>query len=154
MTPEEEQAWLAAREARRDRQDQSQQLLYDFGEGEDAVLQDGREGHEPNARPPEAVVDALIRRGVARSQGLERAVSLSVAAAVASLFAAIPAVIGYNRFSARVDVLMNRFETFSDELASILQRAAHARTTCERAQVGVQQGHRQGRTCTRHNAVG
>lgn len=34
MTPEEEQAWLAARDARRDRQNQSQQLLYDFWEKE------------------------------------------------------------------------------------------------------------------------
>ena len=43
------------------------------------------------------------------------------------LFAAIPAVIGYNRFSARVEVLMKRYEAFSDELTTILHRAAHAK---------------------------
>lgn len=43
------------------------------------------------------------------------------------LFAAIPAVIGYNRFSARVEVLIKRYETFSEEFAAILYRAAHAK---------------------------
>ena len=43
------------------------------------------------------------------------------------LFAAIPAVIGYNRFSAQVDVLMKRYEAFSDELTTILHRAAHSK---------------------------
>jgi biopolymer transport protein TolQ len=43
------------------------------------------------------------------------------------LFAAIPAVIGYNRFSARVEVLMKRYEAFADEVTSVLQRAAQAR---------------------------
>ena len=56
-------------------------------------------------------------------------ISEALVATAMGLFAAIPAVIGYNRFSARVDVLMNRYEVFSDELTSILQRAAHARTT-------------------------
>ena len=46
-----------------------------------------------------------------------------------SLFAAIPAVIGYNRFSARVEDLMKRYEAFSDELTTILHRAAHSRST-------------------------
>ncbi len=55
-------------------------------------------------------------------------ISEALVATAMGLFAAIPAVIGYNRFSARVDVLMNRYEVFSDELTSILQRAAHART--------------------------
>ena len=58
-------------------------------------------------------------------------ISEALVATAMGLFAAIPAVIGYNRFSARVDVLMNRYEVFSDELASILQRAAHARTTTQ-----------------------
>jgi len=44
------------------------------------------------------------------------------------LFAAIPAVIGYNRFSARVEILMKRYEAFSDELTTILHRAAHSRS--------------------------
>ena len=41
----------------------------------------------------------------------------------------IPAVIGYNRFSARVEELMKRIEAFSDELTSILHRAAQAQVT-------------------------
>ena len=54
-------------------------------------------------------------------------ISEALVATAMGLFAAIPAVIGYNRFSARVDVLMGRYETFADELTSLLQRAAHAR---------------------------
>ncbi len=41
------------------------------------------------------------------------------------LFAAIPAVIAFNRFSARVDFLTNAYETFADEFSSILHRQAH-----------------------------
>ena len=52
-------------------------------------------------------------------------ISEALSATAMGLFAAIPAVIGYNRFSARVEVLMKRYETFSDELISILYRASH-----------------------------
>lgn len=54
-------------------------------------------------------------------------ISEALVATAMGLFAAIPAVIGYNRFSARADVLMGRYQTFSDELTTLLQRAAHAR---------------------------
>jgi biopolymer transport protein TolQ len=54
-------------------------------------------------------------------------ISEALVATAMGLFAAIPAVIGYNRFSARVEVLMKRYETFSEEFAAILYRAAHAR---------------------------
>ena len=54
-------------------------------------------------------------------------ISEALVATAMGLFAAIPAVIGYNRFSARVDVLMKRYEAFSDEVTSILHRAAQAR---------------------------
>jgi biopolymer transport protein TolQ len=40
------------------------------------------------------------------------------------LFAAIPAVIAYNRFSNDVERLVTRYEIFADEFASILQRQA------------------------------
>ena len=53
-------------------------------------------------------------------------ISEALIATAMGLFAAIPAVIGYNRFSARVEVLTKRLETFSDELTGILARAAHA----------------------------
>lgn len=42
------------------------------------------------------------------------------------LFAAIPAVIAYNRFSAQTDRLAGRYEIFAEEFTSILQRSAHS----------------------------
>ena len=53
-------------------------------------------------------------------------ISEALVATAMGLFAAIPAVIGYNRFAARVEILMKRCEAFADELTSILHRAAHA----------------------------
>jgi biopolymer transport protein TolQ len=41
------------------------------------------------------------------------------------LFAAIPAVLAYNRFSARAEQLLNRYETFAEEFSSILHRQLH-----------------------------
>ncbi len=51
-------------------------------------------------------------------------ISEALIATAMGLFAAIPAVIGYNRFSAKVEELMKRNEAFSDEVSSILHRAA------------------------------
>ncbi len=51
-------------------------------------------------------------------------ISEALVATAMGLFAAIPAVIGYNRFSARVDGLMKRYEAYADELTSILHRDA------------------------------
>lgn len=42
------------------------------------------------------------------------------------LFAAIPAVLAYNRFSARSNTLLSRYEIFAEELSTILHREAHA----------------------------
>ncbi len=42
------------------------------------------------------------------------------------LFAAIPAVLAYNRFAAQSDGLLSRYEIFAEELSSILHREAHA----------------------------
>ncbi|MDG2079220.1 MAG: protein TolQ [Pseudomonadales bacterium] len=52
-------------------------------------------------------------------------VSEALIATAMGLFAAIPAVIAYNRFSARVDMLMSRYETFAEEFSGILHRQAH-----------------------------
>ncbi len=41
------------------------------------------------------------------------------------LFAAIPAVIAYNRYSNDVERLINRYDTFLEEFLTILQRQAH-----------------------------
>ena len=54
-------------------------------------------------------------------------ISEALIATAMGLFAAIPAVIGYNRFSARVEILMKRYDIFSEEFAAILYRAAHAK---------------------------
>ncbi len=44
------------------------------------------------------------------------------------LFAAIPAVIFYNRFATDIDRLLNRYENFSDEFSTVLQRQAIRRS--------------------------
>lgn len=41
------------------------------------------------------------------------------------LFAAIPAVVAYNRFATRLDRLIGRYELFIDEFVVLLQRQAH-----------------------------
>jgi len=42
------------------------------------------------------------------------------------LFAAIPAVIAYNRYAEKVDRLSSTYENFAQEFATILQRQSHA----------------------------
>ncbi len=49
-------------------------------------------------------------------------ISEALIATAMGLFAAIPAVIAYNRFAAEVDVLMNRYDSFAEEFSSILHR--------------------------------
>jgi biopolymer transport protein TolQ len=41
------------------------------------------------------------------------------------LFAAIPAVIAYNRYAYEAERLANRYDTFLEELSTILQRQVH-----------------------------
>ncbi len=53
-------------------------------------------------------------------------ISEALVATAMGLFAAIPAVLAYNRFASRVDVLSNRYDTFMDEFSSILYRQAYA----------------------------
>ncbi len=45
-------------------------------------------------------------------------------ATAVGLFAAIPAVIFYNRFATDVDRLLNRYENFAEEFSTVLQRQA------------------------------
>ena len=51
-------------------------------------------------------------------------ISEALIATAMGLFAAIPAVIAYNRYSAQVDMVAKRFEAFVDEFSSILHRYA------------------------------
>ena len=53
-------------------------------------------------------------------------ISEALVATAMGLFAAIPAVLAYNRFASKVDVLSNRYDTFTDEFSSILYRQAYA----------------------------
>jgi len=53
-------------------------------------------------------------------------ISEALIATAMGLFAAIPAVIAYNRFSAQVEIIVNRFESFTDEFSGILYRAIHS----------------------------
>ncbi|WP_203300587.1 protein TolQ [Marinobacter sediminum] len=52
-------------------------------------------------------------------------ISEALIATAMGLFAAIPAVIAYNRFSAISDALLKNYETFAEEFSSILHRRVH-----------------------------
>ncbi|MBP6748436.1 MAG: protein TolQ [Xanthomonadaceae bacterium] len=52
-------------------------------------------------------------------------ISEALLATAMGLFAAIPAVWAYNRFATRVERIGNRYDTFTEEFSSILQRQAH-----------------------------
>jgi len=51
----------------------------------------------------------------------------ALVATAIGLFAAIPAVVAYNRFAHDVDRLANRFDSFIEEFSNILQRQAAAK---------------------------
>jgi len=53
-------------------------------------------------------------------------ISEALIATAMGLFAAIPAVVAYNRFSASADSLYSSYETFTDEFTSILHRNVHS----------------------------
>lgn len=53
-------------------------------------------------------------------------ISEALIATAMGLFAAIPAVIAYNRYSNDVERLINRYDTFMEEFSSILHRYAHS----------------------------
>ncbi len=71
-------------------------------------------------------------RGLANVQQATLAVvapgiSEALIATAMGLFAAIPAVIAFNRFSNVSERLVNRYDTFAEEFSSILHRQAHDR---------------------------
>ncbi len=53
-------------------------------------------------------------------------ISEALVATAMGLFAAIPAVIFFNRFTAEIDRLTTRYEIFAEEFATILQRQVHS----------------------------
>jgi len=52
-------------------------------------------------------------------------ISEALVATAIGLFAAIPAVIAYNRYAALVEISVNRFDAFTDEFSGLLYRALH-----------------------------
>lgn len=54
-------------------------------------------------------------------------ISEALVATAMGLFAAIPAVLAYNKFSARAESLTSSYETFADEFSSILHRQVHSK---------------------------
>ncbi|MGB0664119.1 MAG: protein TolQ [Pontibacterium sp.] len=70
-------------------------------------------------------------RGLANTQQATLAsvapgISEALIATAIGLFAAIPAVIAYNRFSAQSESILASYETFADEFSAILHRRIHA----------------------------
>ena len=70
---------------------------------------------------------SLVNLSQATLASVAPGISEALIATAIGLFVAIPAVIAFNRFSARVEVLTKGYESFVDELISILFRAAQAR---------------------------
>lgn len=54
-------------------------------------------------------------------------ISEALVATAMGLFAAIPAVLAYNRYATRSETIINNYQTFSDEFSAILHRQAHAK---------------------------
>lgn len=54
-------------------------------------------------------------------------ISEALIATAMGLIAAIPAVVSFNRFSAKVDSYYGKYETFADEFSSILHRQVHTK---------------------------
>ncbi len=54
-------------------------------------------------------------------------ISEALVATAMGLFAAIPAVLAYNRFSATAETLINNYDTFAEEFSAILHRQAHSK---------------------------
>ena len=67
---------------------------------------------------PEQVTLTTVAPGIAEA----------LVATAIGLFAAIPAVVAYNRFATRIDRLANKMDTFSEEFSNILQRNLSAQT--------------------------
>ncbi|WP_308363610.1 MULTISPECIES: protein TolQ [unclassified Microbulbifer] len=53
-------------------------------------------------------------------------ISEALVATAMGLFAAIPAVLAYNRYAAKAEWLLSSYETFAEEFSSILHRKVHS----------------------------
>ena len=71
---------------------------------------------------------SIINLSQATLASVAPGISEALIATAIGLFVAIPAVIAFNRFSARVEILTKAYESFVDELISILYRASHSQS--------------------------
>jgi biopolymer transport protein TolQ len=75
------------------------------------------------------IMNAFMALGMAHQQETLAQVAPGIAEALIAtamgLFAAIPAVIFYNRYTCEVDRLANRYETFMEEFSNIIQRQSY-----------------------------
>lgn len=74
------------------------------------------------------IMNAFIALGVTQQATLAQVapgIAEALIATAMGLFAAIPAVIFYNRYAHEVDRLANRYETFMEEFSNILQRQSY-----------------------------
>jgi biopolymer transport protein TolQ len=69
---------------------------------------------------------ALGDQGQATLATVAPGIAEALIATAIGLFAAIPAVIAYNRYANRTDRLISRYEIFIEEFTAILQRNAHS----------------------------
>ena len=77
------------------------------------------------------IMNSFIALGAVQQATLQMVapgIAEALIATAMGLFAAIPAVIAYNKFSTTVDKLENSYANFMEEFASILQREAYAST--------------------------
>ncbi len=77
----------------------------------------------------------LANVGQATLSQVAPGIAEALVATAIGLFAAIPAVVAYNRYSHEIDRLSIRFESFIEEFLNILQRHAAAEAAQVRAQV-------------------
>lgn len=70
----------------------------------------------------------LANQSQATLSAVAPGISEALVATAMGLFAAIPAVLAYNRFSAKAESLNSSYQTFSDEFSSILHRQVHSKS--------------------------
>ena len=68
----------------------------------------------------------LANQAQATLQVVAPGIAEALIATAMGLFAAIPAVVAYNRYAARVEAITGSYITFSDEFSSILHRQIHS----------------------------
>ncbi|MEY4642829.1 MAG: hypothetical protein RLZZ227_2823 [Pseudomonadota bacterium] len=69
----------------------------------------------------------LANQSQASLQVVAPGIAEALVATAMGLFAAIPAVLAYNRYSSQVDSIIHSYHTFQDEFSSILHRQAHSK---------------------------